>query len=676
MLAGLGCSRRSPDESRWSAKDVRAAAPQSAEVLPEARGKVVEACSDGSSAYARLDDGRVVGWGGGVSSLPYDRPVLIGVEPARQLDCAARCALLVDGRVQCWGQIGNVIAGSQFPAPGPHAPEERDVVEVRSVYNLRCHRRLDGGVRCKRGEQSFAPIEGVVDATALSVAQGRACARLPGGVVKCWGDVGPLGIRDAGRDSPPVVVSIDRLSPEESFALGQRGACRWLGARFDCSSTRTNGAAAPPVVAEVPNVVDVAGACALDTSGEVWCFEGKDRRDAGIRDGVKLAAGEVPCVIRRDGTLWCWGERSDASVLGRGDAIRTTPFAVPGIDDAVDLAAGPGSTCAVRASGEVACWGVIAEGRGVNKVAGIGDATRVVVGRHHACVLTRTGQVSCFGPPESNPVRLAGRGPGALVSGAPSLVPLSVRASHLALGDRFSCALGEDASVWCWGAGSLGQLGDGTTESSEAPRKVISLGRTKWLTAGEANACALDTDGLARCWGVEVHYSRSASEMPSPIPSRATLLDRAPSIRLATSHGGAALSTTGNVLPFVLLGESQGGEVEGGGGPWTLSATPVGPVALHDAVDFAGGSGHWCGRTKAGVVWCSGSNELGQLGDGSRRGRSEARAVPGLGAAEQLVSGDDHVCVRVGGRVFCWGSDRGNAVGARAWPVVAAAVAL
>jgi alpha-tubulin suppressor-like RCC1 family protein len=108
----------------------------------------------------------------------------------------------------------------------------------------------------------------------------------------------------------------------------------------------------------------------------------------GLTDVVKLAANEGRvCVIRRGGTVWCWGETapvrpSGLSSNGDGapaDAERCVPYdivdgvrrdeperALPcrrrptqvvGISDAVDIAVGVAHQCAVRATGQVLCWG-------------------------------------------------------------------------------------------------------------------------------------------------------------------------------------------------------------------------------------------------------------------------------------------------------------------------------
>lgn len=107
---------------------------------------------------------------------------------------------------------------------------------------------------------------------------------------------------------------------------------------------------------------------------------------SGIDDAVKISTGTSrTCVIRRGGSVWCWGRDyaldDGLGVIGDGVApdelcvpahrvfderrefpeeaqpCRQHPTRVAGIDDAVDLSVGSDHSCVVRASGAVWCWG-------------------------------------------------------------------------------------------------------------------------------------------------------------------------------------------------------------------------------------------------------------------------------------------------------------------------------
>lgn len=76
------------------------------------------------------------------------------------------------------------------------------------------------------------------------------------------------------------------------------------------------------------------------------------------------------------------------------------------------------------------------------------------------------------------------------------------------------------------------------------------------------------------------------------------------------------------------------------------------------------GSRHACGLTTSGVAYCWGSNEYGQIGDGTYGGsRNLAVKVPTEFTFTSLTAGTSHTCgVASTGEAYCWGSnDRGQA---------------
>src|SRR5690554_675797 len=87
------------------------------------------------------------------------------------------------------------------------------------------------------------------------------------------------------------------------------------------------------------------------------------------------------------------------------------------------------------------------------------------------------------------------------------------------------------------------------------------------------------------------------------------------------------------------------------------SPANAGLVPFDGVVDVAAGLAHSCAVTGAGAVYCWGSNEYGQLGDGSSMDRVTPVQVTGLDSGMQAVSvGRDHSCaLSQGGAVWCWG---------------------
>jgi alpha-tubulin suppressor-like RCC1 family protein len=132
---------------------------------------------------------------------------------------------------------------------------------------------------------------------------------------------------------------------------------------------------------------------------------------SGLTNAIALSLnGSHSCAVRASGQVVCWG----LNVFGQlGDGTisdRTTPVNVSGLTDAVDVAAGFEHSCARRASGQVVCWGRNDSGQSGDgttmgrrtpvNVVGLTDGLRITAGDVHSCALRGTGptgRVVCWG---------------------------------------------------------------------------------------------------------------------------------------------------------------------------------------------------------------------------------------------------------------------------------------
>jgi hypothetical protein len=87
-------------------------------------------------------------------------------------------------------------------------------------------------------------------------------------------------------------------------------------------------------------------------------------------------------------------------------------------------------------------------------------------------------------------------------SGGDSLDPSPPPATGtvMALGDRHVCLMRQGQTL-CWGAGSDGQLGIGSTPVDTTPTALPGNIEFVALAAGRAHTCGLDASGAAFCWG-------------------------------------------------------------------------------------------------------------------------------------------------------------------------------
>ena len=87
-------------------------------------------------------------------------------------------------------------------------------------------------------------------------------------------------------------------------------------------------------------------------------------------------------------------------------------------------------------------------------------------------------------------------------SGRRSGTPLTATSGVPRMSARASCRRGNVGS--CWGAGTVGQIGDGGSVNRSAPTLVaVPAGSTGWATvsAGANSTCAVTDTGRVYCWG-------------------------------------------------------------------------------------------------------------------------------------------------------------------------------
>lgn len=238
----------------------------------------------------------------------------------------------------------------------------------------------------------------------------------------------------------------------------------------------------------------------------------------GIASASLLGVGQGHACASDATVLSCWGNNA-SSQLGLGSttpASSSSPLAVTMLPAGVveDISLGAAHGCAIVA-GALYCWGDNAEGQ-----LGVGDrdprlaptevalpggesAVRVETFSVHTCALLASGAVACFGDNTENQVHAGATTADAL---SPMLVAGIADAADVATGSAHTCALKRDGTVWCWGSSYLGQIGDGVfrpvpmpvtspTPTAAIPDVVVQI------TAGSAHSCALTRGGLVYCWG-------------------------------------------------------------------------------------------------------------------------------------------------------------------------------
>jgi alpha-tubulin suppressor-like RCC1 family protein len=184
--------------------------------------------------------------------------------------------------------------------------------------------------------------------------------------------------------------------------------------------------------------------------------------------------------------------------------------------------------------------------------------------------------------------------PSAVAEARPSLREVTA----LALGFEHSCAVLSEGSLYCWGSNSSQQI-TGELQRYPRPVRVAGIGPVLSLAAGTNGTCVAERSGDVRCWG-GAFASRTRSKYEQPF-----LVDGASGLRSLSMRGQ-----------------------------------------------------HACGLGDDGRIFCWGDNDEGQLGDGTKEDRDDARPVSGLSGATAVSAGmRATAAVSTGGSVWIWGDD-------------------
>ncbi len=181
----------------------------------------VSVATGAAGGCAVLRDGRLQCWD---NSLPKIVQGLSHVA-AVSVGWTHRCVLLDSGSVQCWGNFFNELGGSDtIPGDGHQGVIGiTDAVGVSAGGTSSCAVLRSGGLRCwgdngygQLGNGSSSPssvlpvtVADIDNAVAVTVADTHVCALLSTGSMRCWGSnySGQLGTGKRTSSLTPVAVA-------------------------------------------------------------------------------------------------------------------------------------------------------------------------------------------------------------------------------------------------------------------------------------------------------------------------------------------------------------------------------------------------------------------------------------------------------------------------------------
>lgn len=254
--------------------------------------------------------------------------------------------------------------------------------------------------------------------------------------------------------------------------------------------------------------------CGVTTSGDLYCWGTIPTDTTGSRSMrtvvtgmsfTQVAAGSAHiCGLTQSGDVYCWGKNTSGQ-LGTGDIIDTKlPTKIAGTFKFTSLTADQDATCGIATDSTAVCWGNAAmTGASMHTPTSMGNIrfTTLSAGQSGSgvCGTTSSGTSYCWGAAFLFPL-----GTVAAVNGAVGSIGAAPTFTTLQPGGAFVCGL-SNRFAYCWGSGTRGETGAGVIEDPRsaivAPYQVLEGIQYAQISVGAQSTCGITVTGRLYCWG-------------------------------------------------------------------------------------------------------------------------------------------------------------------------------
>ncbi len=340
--------------------------------------------------------------------------------------------------------------------------------------------------------------------------------------------------------------------------------------------------------------------------------------------------------IKPDSTLWAWGSNSYGELGINSTTNKKTAVRVDTSNNWIAVAAGGVHTLGLKTDGTLWAWGAnnfgqLGTGNTLNRPipTQIGTDTNwkaVAAGYGHSIALKTDGTLWAWGHNYSGQL-----GIGDTIKRI-SPIQIGTGWKSIAAGTYFSLGLKADNTLWAWGDNSFGQLADSTTQNRKSP---IQIGRdSNWTNAvaGYGHVLGIKADSTLWSWGYNAagqlgDLSNISKKGPVKIKTYVTSITGDFFTVTISSDIKCTKIVAGEFHSLAITADSAlmvwgaNGDGQLGDGTFTNRNYPIKiPAQLKtdsNWVDVTTGAYHSIALKSNGGYCRTGSNQSGQLGDGT-----------------------------------------------------------
>ena len=237
---------------------------------------------------------------------------------------------------------------------------------------------------------------------------------------------------------------------------------------------------------------------------------------AGTNWNLVSAGYYYAAAIKTDGTLWTWGYNSNGQLGNNNITSYSSPIqTISAGTNWKQVSCGYQHIAAIKTDSTLWTWGSNGNGQlgdntstpkssPVQTVSGGTNWKLVACGQYHTAAIKTDGTLWTWG---ANSVGQLGDNSTTNASSPVQTVSGGTNWKSLASAGNITPAIKTDGTLWLWGAGTFGELGNSANTNRSSPVQTVS-GGTNWksVNCGDNHVLAIKTDGTLWAWGLATTY--------------------------------------------------------------------------------------------------------------------------------------------------------------------------